>query len=89
MAGVMLLLKHPSPAILQNGQQHNAGYRNPEPILEENESIINTDAAITETLTNSSSGSVRMSPSVLKKASIVAAIVNDKSRSKRLVRVFL
>jgi hypothetical protein len=70
-------------AILHNGQQHSYSNRSTEPALAETDLSVNTDAAITETLTDSSSGSVCMSPSVLKKASIVAAIVNDKSRSKR------
>ena len=70
-------------AILQSAQQHSYSNRSSEPTLAETDLSVNTDAAITETLTDSSSGSVRMSPAVLKKASIVAAIVNDKSRSKR------
>ena len=83
-----VVIETSSPAILQNGEQHNTAYRNPEPILEENESLINTDAALTPAITNSSSGSVRMSSSVLKKASITAAIINDKSRSKSTREAF-
>jgi len=77
-----VIIETSGSAIIHNGQ-HSYDARTTEIALQENEMIINTNSALTESITNSSSGSVKMSPSVLKKASIVAAIVNDKSKSKK------
>ncbi len=46
-----------NPGISSAGQQHIAGYREPETILAQEEFTINTESAISEKLMNSSSGS--------------------------------